>query len=56
MKKRELTQQTAVVLSQETHDLLVAITDKLQWSKSEFIRVMLKERLKEMKKEVLEDE
>ena len=56
MRKKELTEQVGVVLSKETHDLLVAITDKLEWSESEFIRVMLKERLEEMKKEVLEDE
>ena len=56
MRKRELTEQVAVVLSKETNDLLIAITDKLNWSKSEFIRVMLKERLEELKKEVLEDE
>ena len=56
MRQRELTEQVGVVLSKETHDLLVAITDKLNWSKSELIRVMLKERLEQLKKEVLEDE
>ncbi|MFC1826000.1 hypothetical protein ACFLYZ_01240 [Thermodesulfobacteriota bacterium] len=51
-----LTDQVSIVLSKETHDLLKAITSKLGWTKSEFIRVLLKQELEGMKDEVLKDE
>ena len=56
MTDTPLTDQVSIVLSKETHDLLKAITNKLGWTKSEFIRVLLKQELEGMKEEVLNSE
>ena len=51
-----LTKMVGVMVSEETSDLLVAVTKKIGISKSEFVRNLVKDRLEEIKHEVLGDE
>lgn len=52
MRKATLVKQEATTISQETYDLLIEITDKLEISKSEFIRDAIKKHLEKVKKNI----
>jgi hypothetical protein len=45
MRKRKLTKQIGVLLSEETYQLLFSVTNKLEISISELIRKMIEEKL-----------
>ena len=51
-----VTKLVGIMLSEETSDLLAAVTKKIGISKSEFVRNLVKNRLEEIKHEVLGDE
>jgi len=51
MRKRVLTNQVGVVLSEETHQGLVKITDKLEVPISKFIREIIEEKISQIKGE-----
>ncbi len=51
MRKRVLTHQVGVVLSEETHQHLVKITDKLEVPISTFIREIIEEKIDQFKGE-----
>ena len=46
MRKRRLTRQIGVMISEETYQTLISITDQLEISISEFIRKMVEEKVK----------
>ena len=48
MRKRKLTRQIGVLLSDETYALLVEATDKAEETFSNFIREMIEEKLKKI--------
>ena len=48
MRKRKLTRQVGVLLSDETYALLVEATDKTEETFSNFIRKMIEDKLKEI--------
>jgi hypothetical protein len=52
MRKRILTKQVAVVLSEEMHQQLIDTTDRLEIPVSQFIRDLLAIKLKEIEKEI----
>ena len=45
MRKRKLTRQIGVMLSEETYQILISITDQLEITVSEFARKMIEERV-----------
>jgi hypothetical protein len=45
MRKRKLTRQIGVMLSEETYQILISITDQLEITVSEFIRKMIEEKV-----------
>jgi len=45
MRKRVLINQVGVVLSEETHQQLIKVTDKLEISISQFIREIIEEKI-----------
>ena len=45
MRKRVLTNQVAVVLSEETHQRLIEVTDKLEVPISQFIREIIEDKI-----------
>ena len=45
MRKRVLTNQVAVVLSEETHQQIIEITDEMEISVSQFIREIIEEKI-----------
>ena len=51
MRKRVLTKQVGVVLSEETYQQLIKRTDQQELPASQFIRELLEERLQSMKGE-----
>jgi predicted DNA-binding protein len=51
MRKRVLTKQVAVVLSEETHQQIIEVTDKLEISISMFIREIIEEKINRNKGE-----
>ena len=51
MRKRVLTNQVAVVLSEETHQRLIEITDEMEISVSQFIREIIEEKTNQRKGE-----
>lgn len=51
MRKKSLTKQVGVVMTEETYDLLIKITDQMEVPVSEFIRGILVDTLKQIKKE-----
>ena len=46
MRKRKLTRQIGVMLSEETYQILISITDQLEITVSEFTRKMIEEKVK----------
>ena len=52
MRKRVLTKHVGVVLSEETHQRLVKITDNLEIPISKFIREIIEEKIDQSKGEV----
>jgi len=46
MRKRKLTRQIGVMITEETYQALIKITDKLEISISEFIRKMVEVKVK----------
>ena len=55
MRKKNLTRQVALLLSEETYQLVVAITDKKEISVSEFIRSTVEKELRRARKEMVHD-
>ena len=55
MKKRNLTKQVALLLSEESYRLLMAITNKREISVSEFIRESVEKELRRVGKEVSDE-
>jgi len=51
MRKRVLTKQVAVVLSEETHQQLIQVTDEVEISVSEFVRESIEKTLNQNKGE-----
>lgn len=51
MRKRVLTKQVAVVLSEETHQRLIQVTDEMEISVSEFVRESIEKTLNQNKGE-----
>jgi predicted DNA-binding protein len=51
MRKRILTNQVGVVLSEEMHHRLIEITDKLEIPISQFIREIIEEKISQNKGE-----
>jgi predicted DNA-binding protein len=51
MRKRVLTNQVGVVLSEETHQRLVKITDNLEVPISGFVREIIEEKIDQIKGE-----
>ena len=51
MRKRALTRQVGVVMSEETYDSLIKITDQKEIPVSEFIRGILVDTLQHIEKE-----
>jgi predicted DNA-binding protein len=51
MRKRVLTKQVAVVLSEETHQQIIEVTDKLEIPISQFIREIIEEKIDQIKGE-----
>jgi len=49
MRKRKLTRQIGVMLTEETYQTLISITNKLEISSSEFIRELIEDKLKKIK-------
>jgi predicted CopG family antitoxin len=45
MRKRKLTRQIGVMISEETYQTLISITDQLEISISELIRKMIEEKV-----------
>ena len=45
MRKRRLTRQIGVMISEETYQTLISITDQLEISISELIRKMIEEKV-----------
>ena len=45
MRKRKLTRQIGVMLTEETYQTLISITNKLEISSSEFLRKMIEEKI-----------
>ena len=45
MRKRRLTRQIGVMISEETYQTLISLTDQLEISTSEFIRKMIEEKV-----------
>jgi predicted CopG family antitoxin len=45
MRKRKLTRQIGVMITEETYQTLISITNKLEISSSEFIRKMIEEKV-----------
>jgi predicted CopG family antitoxin len=45
MRKRKLTRQIGVMLTEETYQALIRITDQLEISVSEFIRKLVEEKV-----------
>jgi predicted DNA-binding protein len=56
MRKRVLTNQVGVVLSEEMHHRLIEITDKLEIPISQFIRNIVEKELTKINKEAHKDE
>ena len=58
MRKRKLTKQIGVLLSEETYQLLFSVTNKLEISISELIRKMIEEKLitQMLKKKIQKEE
>ncbi len=50
-KKRKLTEQVGVMFGEETSRLLTKVTEELEVAKSEFVRNIVENKLKEMTKE-----
>ena len=46
MRKRVLTNQVGVVLSEDTYQQLIKVTDRLEISVSQFIRETIEEKIK----------
>jgi hypothetical protein len=46
MRKRHLTKQVGVIVSEETYQQLIDTTDRLEISVSQFIRETIKEKIK----------
>ena len=55
MKKRNLTKQVALLLSEESYRLLMAITNKREISVSEFIRESVEKELRNVEREVSDE-
>ena len=51
MRKRLLTKQVGVVLSEETYQQLIKSTDRLEIPVSQFIRELIEEKMQSMKGE-----
>ena len=51
MRKRVLTKQVAVMISEELHQQIVEITDRDEISISEFIREIIEEKIDQIKRE-----
>ena len=51
MRKRVLTKQVAVVLSEETHQRLIKVTDEMEISTSQFVREIIEEKINQCKGE-----
>jgi hypothetical protein len=51
MRKRSLTKQVGVVMTDEMYDSLIKITDQMEVPVSEFIRGILVDALQQIKKE-----
>ena len=45
MRKRKLTRQIGVMITEKTYQTLISITNKLEISSSEFIRKMIEEKV-----------
>jgi len=51
MRKRILTQQVAVMISEELHRQIIEITDRAEISISEFVREAIEEKIDQIKGE-----
>jgi len=51
MRKRVLTKQVAVVLSEETHQQLIKVTDEMEISTSQFVREIIEDKINQNKGE-----
>ena len=48
LKKKYLSKNVATMLTEESYELLIAITKKTGFSQSEFVRMVLEERMKQL--------
>ena len=51
MRKRKLIRQIGVMLTEETYQTLISITDKLENTLSEYLRCLVEKELRENQKE-----
>ena len=56
MRKRLYTRNVGVLLSEDSYQLLIELTDKLEVTISGYIRCLVEKELKENQKEELQDE
>ena len=56
MRKRVLTKQAAVVLSEETYQSIIEVTDKLEVPISQYIREIIEEKIDQEKGDVNDEQ